>query len=262
MARERTAADRVGRSLMDRRSYLKLAGAAIASVVAAGAAGTASAEKRHDTVVDMVEAGADPTGTTPIDAVLERVAGDDTLLVFPDGDYLLTAFRRDGLSNFGATAAAASLVAPAGTRGDWIRLRGGRDHALSGLTFDLSGADDARVELRPDDGLSLRRNAVTGWHAPTPHAGSLVVGLRDDDARGTVRDLRFDGSVARGSPTTELVADDGNAGRYRLAVDGTLDGGAGRESDVVADGPEREFAGGIDRLDLAGPATVRCRPTR
>ena len=262
MARERTAADREGRSLMDRRSYLKLAGAAIASVVAAGAAGKASAEKRHDTVVDMVEAGADPTGATPIDSVLERVAGDDTLLVFPDGDYLLTSFRHDDLSNFGVTADAASLVAPVGTQGDWIRLRGGRDHAVHGLTFDLSGSDDARIELRPDDGLSLRRTAVTGWHAPTPHAGSLAVGLRGDDARGTVRDLRFDGSTARGSPTTELVADDEDTGRYRLAVDGTLDGEADRASGVVAGGPGHEFSGDVGRLDLVGPTTVRCRPTR
>lgn len=254
MARDRTAGDRDGRSLMDRRSYLKLAGAAVASVVAAGAAGTASAEKRHDTVVDMVEAGADPTGTTFIDPVLERVAGDDTRLVFPDGDYLLASFRRDDLSNFGVTADAASLVAPAGARGDWIRLRGGRDHAFSGLTFDLSRSDDARVELRPDDGLSLRRTAVTGWHAPTPHAGSLVVGLRNDDARGTVRDLRFGGSTVRGSPSTELVATPANAGGHRLAVDGTLDGGA--------DERHRTFSGDVDRLDLAGRTSVRCRPTR
>ena len=250
---------------MDRRSYLKLAGAAVASVVAAGVVGTASAEKRHDTIVNMVEAGADPSGETPIDPVLARVAGDDTLLVFPEGEYLLAEFRRDDLANFGMVApAGATLVAPVGTQGDWLELRGGRDLTIRGLAFETPPATDPRITIRPDDGLDLRDAAVTGWHAPSP-GPRLVVGLGTSDARGTIDGLRFDGSLARESPSIRLVVGSSPAerGLYRLAVDGTLDGGAEAAAGVVSGEPAvHEFSGSVDRLTLAGRTTVDCRPTR
>ncbi|MFB9806621.1 hypothetical protein ACFFQF_15745 [Haladaptatus pallidirubidus] len=40
-------------------------------------------------IVDMVEAGADPTGNEAIDTILENEASDNTLLVFPKGTYRL-----------------------------------------------------------------------------------------------------------------------------------------------------------------------------
>ncbi|MWG33843.1 hypothetical protein [Halomarina oriensis] len=78
---------------VDRRSYLRLAGAAVAGAGLLTAPDVAAAATEYhgftfSTTVDMVEdAGCDPTGGTDCSTIIEDAAADDTLLVFPEGEY-------------------------------------------------------------------------------------------------------------------------------------------------------------------------------
>jgi hypothetical protein len=87
--------------------------AALAPVVR-GASTSERYEKyfdRFETVIDMSEAGADTTGTEPIGPLLREHADDDTLLMFPPGEYLMTEqFRFSGYKNFGLVGNDATIV--------------------------------------------------------------------------------------------------------------------------------------------------------
>lgn len=68
------------------------------------------------TVVDVVKAGADPTGEEPIGDLLDRHAADDTLLSFPPGDYRLPQIELTDYDHLGIAAAREerpTFVAPA-----------------------------------------------------------------------------------------------------------------------------------------------------
>ena len=82
-----------GDDLLDRRGYLKLAGAAVATAAATTAAGAETGgETRHniqfDRVVDAVEdLNLDPTGESPVNDGLANALEEGTLIQFPEGDY-------------------------------------------------------------------------------------------------------------------------------------------------------------------------------
>ncbi len=65
----------------------------------------------YDTVVNLKEVGADPTGDQPVNRHIEKYAGDNTLLYFPPGRYLMDRqFRSTGFTNFGLVGNDATLV--------------------------------------------------------------------------------------------------------------------------------------------------------
>ena len=81
------------RSLVDRRSYLKLAGAAAAAISVPSVASQALAsdddpEITFDREVNIVEDfGADPTGGQSVNSAISQAARNGTLIVFPEGRY-------------------------------------------------------------------------------------------------------------------------------------------------------------------------------
>ncbi|MFC6733654.1 hypothetical protein [Haladaptatus sp. DYSN1] len=83
--------------------------------------------------VNMVAAGADPSGEEPIDAVLDREAGDDTVLLFPPGTYKLgDEFALSGTENF-------SMVGIDGSQATTLKIEG--DFAASNMfNFGQSGS--------------------------------------------------------------------------------------------------------------------------
>ena len=91
------------RAEIDRRSILKLTGAAVATSGLIGSA--TAATTRHgmtfDTVLNAVDdLGMDPTGTEPVD--LDAHIQSDTLIEFPAGKYLIGGRGTTvGISNFG-----------------------------------------------------------------------------------------------------------------------------------------------------------------
>ncbi len=146
----------------------------------AGGAAAASDPRRYfdrfDTVVDVVEAGADDTGRESVSSLLRDLCADDTLLVFPPGRYYLDEqVRFTGFDNFGLAGNDATLV-PAdyhdfdGPQYRLFRLgvhySPGTDLLVDGFTVDQTAPDTGirAFDAVVDDGLEVRNVAVEGYH--------------------------------------------------------------------------------------------------
>jgi hypothetical protein len=123
----------------------------------------------YGTVIDAESVGADPTGTQPVNDVIEMYAKPDTLLSFPAGTYRLDPLKLEGVGDFAIASASserATFVAPAGVCTDrpylWFK-------DVSGVLFD--GID---VDFTADG------------------AGGEVRFIADGDV--TVQNARFSGS--------------------------------------------------------------------
>lgn len=94
-----------------RRTYLKRIGTAAAAIAATtslssslqdpGQGGTFAIRERYDRVINVVDAGADPTGRRSVTPILESEVGNDTLFVFPDGLYKLAPVQFSNVTNVG-----------------------------------------------------------------------------------------------------------------------------------------------------------------
>ncbi|QLG60382.1 hypothetical protein [Halorarum salinum] len=94
--------------VLNRRTYL---GGIAGGVASLSAIGTATATGDYDEVVDIVEAGADPNGDENIVPILEEHAADDTLIEFPEGEYLMTEqFRFTDFEHVGFVGDDATIV--------------------------------------------------------------------------------------------------------------------------------------------------------
>ncbi|MGM0591273.1 MAG: hypothetical protein ACQETI_06535 [Halobacteriota archaeon] len=132
---------------------------------------------QYGTVVDVVEAGADNTGSESVTGVLDAHRGDDTLFIFPPGEYRMDEeFRHTGFTHFGIVGRDATIV-PANYH-DWMngyerrlfRLgvyhNPGTDLLVEGLTVDQTAPDTGirAVEAQVADGLVVRDVDVVGEH--------------------------------------------------------------------------------------------------
>jgi len=123
---------------------------------------------RFDTVVDVTAAGADPSGEESITPVLEDASSEDTLLHFPEGEYLMAeGWERPKIENFGLVGTGAVIRPPDGFDGYLFGLgKAGQatDLLVHGLQFDVSAErTGARVlDARVDDGLQVTDVAVSG----------------------------------------------------------------------------------------------------
>lgn len=124
---------------------------------------------KYGSVIDAESVGADPTGTQPVNDVIEMYAQPDTLLSFPAGTYRLDPLKIEDVNDFAiasATSERATFVAPAGVCTDrpylWFQ-------EVSGVLFD--GID---VDFTEDG------------------AGGEVRFIADGDI--TVQNARFSGS--------------------------------------------------------------------
>lgn len=119
-------------------------------------------------VVDLAAAGADPSGGTPIDPLLDDMALDDTLVSLPPGRYAIEDEvvvgdgARVGLVGDGAT------VVPADGFNETLFGLGWPEPAsevlVAGLTFDFRAEDTASRPLfaRADDRIHARDLSVRG----------------------------------------------------------------------------------------------------
>ncbi|WP_266081039.1 hypothetical protein [Haladaptatus caseinilyticus] len=175
------APDRQIETKTNRRSYLKLAGIAAGSTAMVGksVAAPSDLEDKYETVIDVTDEGADPTGNESITPIIEELAGSDTLLKFPSGDYYIDKrIRVTGCNNFGMVGNDATLI-PApfdefDDSGDW-------NYKLFRLGVDYDPVTDLRVEnftvdmsrdntgvrvidAAADDGMIVRDIEVVGRH--------------------------------------------------------------------------------------------------
>ncbi|WP_222919709.1 right-handed parallel beta-helix repeat-containing protein [Natrinema sp. SYSU A 869] len=155
----------------------------------------------YGTVVDVTEAGADNTGTESITPVLEELRSDDTLLVFPEGEYYMDEqFRFTGFDNFGVVGENATLI-PADYHefnGPQYRLfRLGVSYSPGGtLRFEGFDVDQTApdtgirtIEAYADDRLEVRDVTINGYH-DSGTWGPGLFNVTDPDGRGIVERFR------------------------------------------------------------------------
>ncbi|RZH68620.1 right-handed parallel beta-helix repeat-containing protein [Natrinema altunense] len=155
----------------------------------------------YDTVVDVTEAGADDTGTESITPVLDELRGDDTLLVFPEGEYYMDEqFRFTGFDNFGVVGENATLI-PANYHdfdGPQYRLfRLGVAYSPGGqLRFEGFDVDQTApetgirtIEAYAADRLEVRDVTINGYH-DSGTWGPGLFNVTDPDGRGVVERFR------------------------------------------------------------------------
>lgn len=121
---------------------------------------------RFANVVDATAAGCDPTGEAACGPDILDAAADDTLLVFPSGEYQIEeTLALLGLENFGIRGDAddVTFVAPPDFNGRWLMADRGRDLVVENLTLDVR-ADNSAPELllAVEDGLEVRDVEVVG----------------------------------------------------------------------------------------------------
>jgi hypothetical protein len=181
-------------------------------------------ESEYSEVVDIVEAGADNDGDESITSTLRQVAGDDTLVKFPAGEYLMDGqFRIAGYEQFGMVGDDATIrVAP--TDGYTFKLGTYRspidDLHVEGFTADISDNNTGgRVfELQAGDSLSVSDITVEGKH-DTPSKGPMLVGLQSSDGEGLVENVDLsDGGedVSGGRGGTGLLVSNYHEGTVTL----------------------------------------------
>ncbi|MWG33833.1 right-handed parallel beta-helix repeat-containing protein [Halomarina oriensis] len=202
--------------IASRRSVLRTLGAAgVAGVAVATRSGSATAAPRggfqFDRVVNMHEAGADPTGGEPVDPIVDRYTESGTLLLFPPGEYRLNQFNPGfdtDLENFGirgVNSKQVTFVPREGQGSDrygtgyadklFINLWGVRNLLLGGFTVDCTAENTGgRTQLLADDGLVFRDVTFRGRH--DVDRGPLLFCVFDEDGEGVVDRARLpDGSV-------------------------------------------------------------------
>lgn len=148
----------------------------------------------YGTVVDMVEAGADPDGEEPINDLLTDHAGDDTLLYFPEGEYLVDGgWQLKEFEHFGILGDGAVIRPPDGYS-DFLFAFGNSDRAVDllfkGVDFDITAPETG---IRPihalvQDGLHVTDVAVHGIQDTDQDSFRFDVTL--SDGVGLVEDVR------------------------------------------------------------------------
>lgn len=147
------------------------------------------------TVVDAVEAGADPDGDEPIDGVLGRYAADDTLLSFAPGTYRFPSLQLQDYDHLGIAAAGdehPTFLAPADSCVDTdphVQFGGVSDFLLEGIDFDFEqpGAGGA-INVIADGDATVRD--VTARGTCREQVTMFRMDVRNPDGSGLVENFR------------------------------------------------------------------------
>lgn len=164
------------------RGMMATAGAGTIASMSTNAGAETSSDRLQEyyeefgTVIDVVEAGADNTGTESVVDVIREYRDDDTLLVFPPGEYYMdeqvrfTGFEKFGLFGNDATLVPANYHEFDGPQYRLFRLgvsySPGDRLVFEGFDVDQT-ADDTGIrvlETVVDDGLEVRDITVHGEH--------------------------------------------------------------------------------------------------
>ncbi|ELZ09992.1 right-handed parallel beta-helix repeat-containing protein [Natrialba aegyptia] len=201
-----------GGSGRSRRTFLQGVSVAGATVLGLGAATTNGAAvheygEEFDTVVNVVDAGMDNTGRRSITPVLEDLRADNTLLIFPEGEYYIDEqFRFTGFEKFGMVGDGATLV-PANYHefdGPQFRLfrlgvsyRPGGHLLFAGFDVDQTAPDTGIrvIEATAEDHLEVRDVTIHGEH-DSGTWGPGMFAMADPDGYGIIERFRApDGGV-------------------------------------------------------------------
>jgi len=214
------------------------------------------------TVIDVVEAGADNTGTESVVDIIRKYRADDTLLVFPPGEYYIdeqvrfTGFEKFGLAGNDATFVPADYFDFDGPQYRMFRL--GVDYSpgtrlvFDGFDIDQTAPDTGiRVlDAAVTNGLEVRDITVRGQHdsgtwgpgrfeITDPNGTGIVKRFKAPDGGAWVGETPNDGNLWRGP--SGLLANT-NSGTLRF-VDCVLGGfpdnglyASGGSGKIIVDG--------------------------
>lgn len=156
-----------------------------------------------ETVVDVVRAGADPSGDEPVGDLLADRAGDDTLLSFPPGTYRLPPIEISDYDRLGIAAAGderPTFRAPEGSCGNMgrhARFLNVTDFLLDGIDFDFRAegaggsvaviaAGDAAVHDVTVEGSCRTQTSMFRMEVRNPDGTGVAENVRvRDDQRST-----------------------------------------------------------------------------
>lgn len=148
-------------------------------------------ESDYANVVDIVEEGADNSGTKSITSTLRRVAADDTLIRFPPGEYRMdSGVRVTNYTNLGLVGRDATIVSRAGedTLFKLGTYKAPYDSVhVEGFTVDISRSNTGgrAFEVHANDSLSVLDITIDGEHDTANH-GPLLVGVQSSSGEGLV----------------------------------------------------------------------------
>ncbi len=173
---------------LSRRTIISAVGTGI---VGASVGATVTADPEYSETVDIVEAGADNTGSETIDDVLEAHADDDTLIEFPDGRYEINSVTLYGLSNFGMVGTGDAVLVPGDGYDPRLWIAGTNNRNIRIENFTIDNTDDgvgSTLNVSAYDGLVVRNIEKLGYHdVDRPAFGFRVI---DDDGNGVVENLQ------------------------------------------------------------------------
>ncbi len=189
----------------DRRSFLKVSGAAASAAVSPLVADrAAAATTRHgiefDRVLNAVEdLGMDPNGDEPIDSAFASAYEEGTLVEFPPGEYRITERHvndrevdRFGVRGLGDSRRDVQFKPPSGDPVVWIDASFVADHLIENVSFHERYDDTTQVSLiLHTTGGSVIKNVE--WLGQTPEdsfrGNTLTISVTDPDDVALIEDL-------------------------------------------------------------------------
>lgn len=150
--------------------------------------------------VNIVEAGADKSGSEPINDVLKEVHGDDVTVRFPPGTYRLDPIRLSG-SGWTLVGEGATLVVPSSANRDYLGLEGS-NWTFDGFTIDLSADGAAPTNYLRGTDWEFKNVEFAGQMSDPQYRGEsdlLFPAVTESGATGLVENVSaMDGSADPG----------------------------------------------------------------
>lgn len=160
-------------------------------------------QDRFERVVDVTEAGADPTGSERVDDVVQELADDDTLLEFPPGRYLVGRIRLPGYRNLGLAGRDATLVADRPGRTFMLTIQRASDLLVEGFTVDASAKNTAAwCDIRCVGGTNVVRDySVRGFVDVEERTNGFTLMVEGADTSLELDRVRLPDGAAEGAAT-------------------------------------------------------------
>ena len=151
--------------------------------------------QEYATIVDAVEMGADPAGDRAINGVLDEQLGNDTLLWFPEGEYLIRPQRISGYRNVALAAdreGETTFVGEPGSfagRNRFLIFENNERLLLDGIDFDFCRDDGGgKLTVRADGDVAIRNVSVRASCASNLQV--LGISVQNQEAHGVVENFR------------------------------------------------------------------------
>lgn len=211
-----------------------------------------------DRIVDLEAAGADSTGSSPVDDSFEEELQDGTLLFLPPGRYRIEdSIAADAVPNVGIVGPDATIVPAEGFDSTILGLGWpdpGGELLVSGLEFDYTADDTGGrpILARARDRVDVRDVSVTG--VADVEQDLVRIDVTGDDGVGTIERLQLPDGADPDLHVTGCEVGDDNRGDLSFIdchIEGFTDNG------LYADPPQGsvEVRGGTYRNN--GVASVR-----